>query len=246
MLRQPGRLSIGPPNHYARRMRLPHSLIVLAGLLLLKMTYTLPAAQPTEEQLRWLESDELAPPEFQVNMGELEFLATPPDKPVPHSDNTFWITPATLENGWLKLRQCHENLDPVPELEVTYQYRQMRDLTIVESRNIDYAEVIANSVQMSDLRRGNRLCVEAQIRVLYREDNHYKLVNGPYHRRFLDGYYPYHVTLRVHYPAEQLEPISVEPRARPGLTVRQQTGQLTIEAWFEGRLMTEVIFSRHN
>lgn len=216
----------------------------LSGLIALLVAGASAATEPTEEQLRWLESDELAPPEFQVNMGELEFLATPPDKPVPHSDNSFWITPATLENGWLKLRQCHENLDPVPELEVTYQYKQMRDLRIVEQHNIGFAEVIANSVQMSDLQRGNRLCVEAQIRVLYQEGEQYRLVNGPYHRRFLDGYYPYHVTLRIHYPAELIEPVTIQPEARPGLTINTQPGALTIEAWFEGRLMTGVIFEQ--
>ncbi len=219
---------------------------ILLGIAALCLVTTVSAAEPTAEQLRWLESDELAPPEFQVNTGELEFLATPPDKPVPHSDNTFWITPTTLEDGWLRLRQCHENLDPVPELEVTYQYKQMRDLKIVESKNIRYAEVVANTVQMTDLQRDNRLCVEAQIRVLYPENGHYKLVNGPYHRRFLDGYYPYHVTLRIHYPAEQLKPVSIKPEARPGMTIQRHTGKLSIEAWFEGRLMTEVIFSRHD
>lgn len=227
-------------------MRLSHSFIALAGMLLLMVSYPLPAAEPSEEQLRWLESDELTPPEFQINMGELEFLATPPDEPVPHSDNTFWIEPGTLQSGWLKLRQCHENLDPVPELEVTYQYRQMHDLKIVKKHNIGHAEVIANSVQMTDLQRGNRLCVEARIRVLYREGETYKLINGPYHRRFLDGYYPYHVTLRIHYPVERLAPGAVQPAARPGLTIQRQTGKLTIEAWFEGRLMTEVIFHRQH
>lgn len=208
------------------------------------MAGPLTAAEPTEEQLRWLESDELAPPEFQVNMGELEFLATPPDKPVPHSDNTFRITPQTLKDGWLTLHQCHANLDPVPELEVTYQYKQMRNLGIVESRNIGHAEVAGNTVQMTDLQRSNRLCVEAQIRILYPEDGHYKLVNGPYHRRFLDGYYPYHVTLQIHYPPQLLALDSIQPGAQPGLAIQSQSGKLTIEAWFEGRLMTEVRFLR--
>lgn len=203
---------------------------------------TLSADELTPEQEQWLESDELAPPEFQLNMGELEFLERPPVKPVPHSDNTFIIDQESLNTGWLTLRQCHINLDPVPVLEVTYQYRQMEALQIIEQKNIGHARIEEQSVQMEDIRKDNRLCIEAKIRVLYAEDDHYRLLNGPYHRRFLDGYFPYHVSLHVLYPPERLAPESVLPEAQPGFVVQHSSGRIDIDAWFEGRLMTEIVF----
>lgn len=218
-----------------------HSDIIILCILILSAG-TLPADELTPEQEQWLESDELAPPGFQINTGELEFLAHPPAKPVPHSDNTFIIDQESLATGWLTLRQCHINLDPVPELEVVYQYRQMKDLHIIERENILHAKVVGKSVQMEDLQKGNRLCIQAQIRVFYPEGNKYKLINGPYHRRFLDGYFPYHVSLHVLYPSERLEPESVLPKAQPGLTIRHSSGRIDIDAWFEGKLMTEIVF----
>jgi hypothetical protein len=43
---------------------------------------------------------------------------------------------------------------------------------------------------------GARLCLSAQTRALRNTGNGYfNLVNGPYMRKFLDGYYPMRVTL---------------------------------------------------
>lgn len=203
---------------------------------------TLSADELTPEQEQWLESDELTPPEFQINMGELEFLGSPPVKPVPHSDNTFIIDQESLSSGWLTLRQCHINLDPVPLLEVTYQYRQMEALRIIEQKNIGHAWIEEQSVQMEDIRKDNRLCIEAKIRVFYAEGDHFMLINGPYHRRFLDGYFPYHVSLHVLYPPERLTPVSFQPEAQPGFDIQFSKGRIDIDAWFEGRLMTEIVF----
>lgn len=217
---------------------------IVGGLSGSLLAVSLHAAELTPEQQQWLESDSLEPPEFQINTGELQFLASPPAKTIPQSDNTFIIDNNSLESGWVTLRQCHVDLDPVPVLEVVYHYKQMRQLQIVEQQQIDKAVVAGNSVQMEDIHKGNRLCIEAQIRVLYREGDTFKLVNGPYHRRFLDGYYPYHVSFHVRYPAQQLELTATRPEAQPGFKVDRSPGSIDIDAWFEGKLMTEMIFRR--
>jgi hypothetical protein len=217
---------------------------IVCGLSGSLLAGSLHAAGLTPEQQQWLESDSLEPPEFQVNLGELQFLATPPPRTIPQSDNTFIINNDSLETGWVTLRQCHVDLDPVPVLEVVYQYKQMRQLQIVEQQHIDKAAVVGNSVQMEDIRKGNRLCVEARIRILYREGDTFKLVNGPYHRRFLDGYYPYHVSFHVRYPSATLELIATQPKPQPGFKVDRSPGRIDIDAWFEGKLMTEMIFRK--
>ena len=217
-------------------------LPALTGLGCILLSLATPAAELTPEQRQWLESDSLEPPQFQVNLGELEFLAEPPDRTPPHSDNSFLIDRQSLETGWLTLRQCHSNLDPVPALEVVYEYKQLRHLQIIEQRNIDQARVEGKSVQMAGVNRNNRLCVEAAIRVLYPDGNRFRLINGPYHRQFLDGYYPYHVSLHILYPARWLQPVSIRPEAQPGFEVQQREGRIDIEAWFEGKLMTEIVF----
>lgn len=204
----------------------------------------LAAGELTPEQQQWLESDSLEPPEFRINLGELQFLSAPPDKPIPQSDNTFIIDSDSLASGWISLRQCHIDLDPVPTLEVVYQYKQMRQLRIVEQKNIARAEVIGNSVQMKNIQQDNWICIEAQVRVLYRDGDIFTLINGPYYRRFLDGYYPYHVSFDVQYPSQELEFIRTQPEVRPGFEVIHSTGRIDIDAWFEGRLMTEITFRK--
>jgi hypothetical protein len=67
-------------------------------------------------------------------------------------------------------------------------------------------------------------------------------VNGPYHRKFLDGYYPLRLTLTVRYPTDLLAYQDMQPPPQPGLTLRQAGQALTVEAWFEGMLNTEIRF----
>lgn len=214
-------------------------------VLLLTLTHAAVTQELTPEQLQWLESDTPEPPEFQVNEGELVFLSSPPAKPIPHSENFFVIHATSLDDGWISLKQCHHRLDAVPELEVVYRYKQLRNLRIVSQHNIGQTEVFGNSVQMTDIRHDNQLCIEADIRVFYSNDGqHYQLINGPYHRQFLDGFYPYHVSLHITYPDKALEFIQTNPPPQPGFTVDYQSDQIDINAWFEGRLMTAVQFRK--
>jgi hypothetical protein len=213
-------------------------------VLLLPLALPLHAAEPTAEELeRWFEDDSRAQPyDFDVNSGALVFLAVAPDKRIPHSRNSLRINAGSLDDGWVEQAQCHENLDPVPLAEVVYSYREMRDLRVVSAEGIGRAWVEGQSVQMENIERGAVLCVAAAARLLRREGGEYVLRNGPFQRRFLDGYFPLRVTLTLDYPAQRLRVASIDPPQQPGFSVRQSPGRIVLEALFEGKLYTEVRF----
>jgi len=216
----------------------------LLPLLALLSVVTVRAAEPmTEQELeRWFHDDS-EQRALAVNEGELAFLPVPPDKRTPHSHNTLTITPAGIDDGWVALTQCYDGLDPVAEAQVVYRYKQMRGLQVTRTANIGRAWVENDSVQLVDVAGNAELCIAAEVRVFYQNpDGSFSLVNGPYHRRFLDGYYPLHVTLTVRYPRDRLIYLDMQPPPQPGLSLQQDDDQLVVEAWFEGMLNTDIRF----
>lgn len=178
----------------------------------------------------------------EVNEGTLQFIP-PPEKAVLHSVNTLTIDENSIDNGWVDLAQCYRHLDAVAVAEVVYRYRQMRGLRITSTHNIGSAQRQGQSVQLKDVLRGAELCIRAEVRIFYQNpDRTYSLVNGPFHRRFLDGYYPYHVTLTIHYPGQRLIVERTNPAAQTAFEVTQLANSLTIDSHFEGVLNTEIIF----
>jgi hypothetical protein len=71
-------------------------------------------------------------------------------------------------------------------------------------------------------------------------DGLYVLENGPFMRRYLDGYFPMRVTVAVNWGDLGLSLADSEPQAQPGFEVTESPHGVTIEATFEGRLMTEL------
>lgn len=184
-----------------------------------------------------------APP--QLSAGELVFLARPPAGKTPHSRNSLKINPAGLAGGWVDIEQCYDGLDAVPEAEVVYRYRRMRNLRVLSSSRIARAYIREQSVQLVNIRPGATLCVAAQAQILYAgSDGRLVLRNGPYHRRFLDGYFPLHVTLDIRFPAAQLAYLNTRPEPVAGFRVRPSRGRVQIDAWFAGTLNIEVWFAR--
>lgn len=177
-----------------------------------------------------------------INSGQLVFLKSPPSKPTLHSNNVFIIDDTSINEGWVKLIQCYENLDAVPVAEVVYQYRFMRHLKIKSSRNIQHAEIKNQSVQLENIKKNARLCITAEVRNFYQnEDKTFSLVNGPYHRKFLDGYYPYHLSMDIKF-AKRLHFINSSPKKQNGYMVKESPNRLNIDTWFEGKLNTEFRF----
>jgi hypothetical protein len=135
-------------------------------------------------------------------------------------------------------------MDAVPRSQVMFSRDRTRDLRVTASGGIGAAWIEENTVQLKDTARGAYLCVEAQSRALTQQsDGSYVLRNGPYLRRFLDGYYPMHVTMRVSLETP-LALVDTRPAAQPGFEVTARTDEVYYDARFEGRLVTELRFRR--
>ena len=181
-----------------------------------------------------------------VNEGTLHFLETPPAKPVHHHQNRIRIDADSLASGWVGLSQCHDHLDAVPSAQITFREGFVRDLKVDAFTHIKDVWIEGASVQLRHVEPGARLCLSAQTRALRNTGNGYfNLINGPYMRKFLDGYYPMRVTLDVDYPAQTLTLIDISPPAQAGLDIVEQPGAIRVEAVFEGELQTMIQFERN-
>jgi hypothetical protein len=204
------------------------------------------AAGPCCAQSQTDESEALfdAPSAANVNEGQLVFLSRLPDKPVHHHQNQVRIDAGSLRDGWVLLSQCHVDMDAVPRSQVVFSRDRTRDLRVTAASGIGTAWIEDNTVQLKDTARGAYLCVEARSRALTQQaDGSYVLRNGPYLRRFLDGYYPMHVTMRVSLEAP-LALVETRPAAQTGFRVTSRPEEVFLDARFEGRLVTELRFRR--
>ena len=179
-----------------------------------------------------------------VNEGELVFLEQPPSKPVHHHHDRIRINPSSLEDGWVSLEQCHDHLDPVGSLEIVYHPQRIRKLSIDATRAIAESRVDGATVQLSGVSRGARICIQAESRALViLGEGRYRLKNGPYMRRFLDGYYPMRVSMEILYPEGLLEPVDYRPNPGNSGHVQTKSNPILWQGWFEGRLFTEFDFA---
>lgn len=193
----------------------------------------------------WADEPDLMEQVAAVSDGELRFLpAAETDGEHAHL-NRIRITEDSLDGGWVTLEQCHENIDAVPAAQILFRAGGIRDLTIASSRNIGRAWVEGHSVQLEDVGRDAVLCIRAESQAL-RDlgDGHYRLRNGPYMRRFLDGYYPMRVTLDIKYPSDVIQIVGQSPSTQPGFNVHNGGSDLSVDATFEGRLVTCFDFCR--
>lgn len=179
----------------------------------------------------------------QVNDGELRFLTSEPERPVHHHHNRLTITRASLETGWVQLEQCHSHLDPVPRSQIMFRRDGVRALRVIRREHIERAWVEGHSVQMVNVAPGARLCLEAETRALTGDaQTGYQLRNGPFLRRFLDGYYPMRVSQEV-ILATPLLFLDLDPAPQPGLRLELAPGLVRYEALFEGQLRTTLRFA---
>jgi hypothetical protein len=217
---------------------MPHYLHLVAALF---MVCQVVAANDDPEA--WLEQDDYASA-LLVNEGALDFLQGTQDRRVLQTRNWLTITPESLHNGWVGLSQCQSNLDPVSAVEVVYRYHRLRNLRVISTRGIERAWVEQNTVQMEQVQESGEICIEAEVQVLKPDgESIYTLQSGPFHRRFLDGYYPIRLDYRIRWPNDRLQLESVHPAMQPGFSVREQPDGLIIDALFEGRLTIKVRFN---
>lgn len=200
------------------------------------------SAPTSEEMEKWFLSDELSPPSSSSD-SQLSFIPTPKDKSTLHSINKITIIPKSIKTGWVALKQCYQHLDPVPEMEVVYGYKNMRNLKVVSYKNIEKVFIKGQSVQLENVQHSAALCVSAKVQIFYKnKDGSFRLVNGPFHRQFLDGYFPFHLTLKVTYPSNLLKFIGSKPESQPGFVVKHSNNTLLINSHFTGKLYTNINF----
>ncbi len=200
------------------------------------------AGMTADDIEQWFNEDTATTP-VQVNENEIEFLPVPPAKPVLHTINKLIINQNSIDNGWVKLAQCYKHLDPIGKTDVVYRYKFLRALDITSKRHIGKATIKGQSIALEDVGNNAELCVKAEVRIFYQNpDSTFSLINGPYHRKYLDGYFPYHVTLSIQYPESKLTLINTIPREQPGFELDKETNRLTVDTHFAGTLMTEIIF----
>ncbi len=213
---------------------------MILGLLLAVSTAT---AQSMED---WaFPDDDLEARIAEVSDGELTLLDTEPDHPAHHHRNTIRISQRSLESGWVVLEQCHSDLDPVGALEIVYHPERIRQIHLLSTKNIAQARVEGPTVQLQGIEPSARLCLRAESRALaVLEDGRYQLRNGPFMRRFLDGYYPMRVSLEIRYPADLIKLASAKPLPGKAGSMQQTPGRIAWDSWFKGRLFTEFEFQR--
>ncbi|MBD3610303.1 MAG: hypothetical protein HUJ30_07110 [Gammaproteobacteria bacterium] len=159
----------------------------------------------------------------------------------------FTITRDGLKSGWLPFRQCHYNLDVVPALEVSYQYREINQLQLEHAHNIGKIWIEKQSVQMENISQGGEFCISANVRILKSEQKHqYMIKTGPFYRRFLDGYYPFHVIIDIKDPKQLLRLHTISPTPRPGISWQKQASQNRISAVFSGKLTLSFHFQHRD
>jgi len=179
-----------------------------------------------------------------VSEGELKFIAPITGKSILHSGSVLSITDQSLRTGWVGLQQCYRNLDPIGKTDVVYRYKNIKQLKISAAGNIGAAKVDGQTIQLEDVGASAYICVQAEVQILEKTSRDvFVLSNGPYYRRFFDGYYPYHVTVSISYPADKLKYIHVSPAPQPLFKIDQQPGELLVDTWFEGILLLDFKFS---
>jgi len=180
----------------------------------------------------------------EVNNGDLTFLTEAPATPIHHHQNQITLSPESLVTGWAKLEQCHRHLDPVPDMQIVYNRDRIRNIAITQSENIGRSWVHENSVQMTQVARNALICITAETQALAPDGNNlYTLSNGPYMRRFLDGYYPMQVSMRVRWDIPEFRFVDINPEVQTGFELTREANEIAFDATFEGELRTRIRFS---
>lgn len=215
------------------------------GLLLALICLPIQAELTPEQLEEWFNNDKLdLPEEATVQDEKLRFITSTTRENTPLTEKSYFITPSSLKDGWVVIEQCYRNLDPVPKLEVVYEYQHMRNLQVTQQYNVGKLWIEAQSVQMENLQKGASVCTRAEVKILRQaEQKKYLLLAGPFKRKFLDGYYPMHVKLSIHYPARLIVLDEMYPQPAPGFNVTHTDSLIKIDTHFSGKLYLAMSFT---
>jgi hypothetical protein len=217
--------------------------IGVAAVAVMALCGAVVAATDQEDWPDWVtEQESLHARIAAVNEGELSFLETRPVAAVHHHSSRVLITEGSLLDGWVLMQQCHDNLDQVSSAQIVFHPERSRALQLVSFRNVEQARAEAHSIQLRGIGPASQVCISVETRALHLDDGDvFELHNGPFMRRFLDGYYPLHVSLQIDHPAS-LVLADFVPGRQPGFEVSEQSGRIRVEALFEGELRTRFRF----
>lgn len=214
-----------------------HALPLRAGIIALVVLCMSPFGSVFAED-DWFDMDLEAQVDA-VSEGELRFVSAERALDTHRHVNQIRIGAESLSDGWIDLTQCHENLDAVRAAQIVFNAETIRDLEVVSADRIGRVWVEGASVQLSEVSPDASLCIRGRSRAFYDlGEGRFRLRNGPYMRRFLDGYYPMSVVLDVSYPEDRLVLVQHQPLTQPGFEVRTGSGHVEVDAAFEGRLFT--------
>lgn len=216
-------------------------------MLLILVLLASPVFTHADDAQRQAEEDWFnAPPDpsaADVNEGQLAFLSQKPTKHVHHLSNTLTISDQTVRDGWAHMRQCHENLDKVPATQIVFRADRIQDLRILSFNGIKEAKVEGATVQLRDVGAGAKICLGLRTKSLYPQpDGTYHISNGPFMRKFLDGYYPMHVSMEIILNSKKIHFYDITPSKQTGFAVAVLPRIIEFDAWFEGRLTTLIRF----
>jgi len=181
----------------------------------------------------------------EVSEGQLRFLAAGQarSKNIHGHLNHITILESSLHSGWVQLQQCHTGIDPVSRAAITYQPDRIRNLRVTTVEHIDQAWIEGANVELKGVRPDAFLCISADTKAFSTDESGgFILRNGPYMRKFLDGYYPLRLELTVDYPANLIRYTHSVPEQQEGFDVFNGEGLIRINTLFEGRLMTNLFF----
>lgn len=180
-----------------------------------------------------------------VNEGEVKFLTETPVKKVHSHRNWITISADSLETGWTSLKQCHENLDALDAVQISFNQETTRRYYIESYSDIGRVWIDKSNIELEDIKKDAKLCISLQTKNIHiASDGHVMMRNGPYMRRFLDGYYPIHVNLNVDYPCELMRFIKTKNSLQSGFAVKTESCSVIIDSLFEGKLYTELLFEK--
>lgn len=211
----------------------------LLYVIMISVLLPAPAGAQPEDDADWFDEDPDAAYN-NINDGDLHFLDKPLSTSVHHHHNTLIVLKDSINTGWVKLVQCHENLDEFPSAQIVYNKNKVRGIRLTTQQNIGKAWVEGPTIQLKNIAANARLCLEAESRALLPQaDGTYLMQNGPFMRRFLDGYFPMRVSMDIKLPSN-LVFHSIEPVEQKGFKVVKGKQGIHFDAWFEGKLTTKI------
>ncbi len=198
-----------------------------------------PDYDPLEDDALWGET--VSPDQTQTTSPELTFLLEEPDRTPHHHQNQIRITASSLEDGWADLRQCHNDVAAIRRMVIVYNEATIDELQVESTRNIESARAEGDRVDLRGVEKDAEVCVTARMKIVEHEgDGVYRLENGPFVRRFLDGYFPMRVTMAVSWGDLDLRLAETEPAAQDGFEVVASDHGFMFDTLFEGELRTLV------